>query len=178
MKKTGSKLITSALAIVFAVVSFLGLAFNFVVYTVTGGLGNTSRSTTENWSLSQWFDFFKDNSSDKIGTWNFAKVLMIITLVVVAIVAVLALVQLFVDNKLVRLGTSVASIVCMALSVLFIIMFIVGGAVYASSVSGSGDFVSLTTTMAPNAGPIILALGGILAGVCGLLSNLGKKKKR
>ena len=112
MKQKGFNLISTCIGVLAAIFSFVTLAFNW--YTTAVGKSAAS------YSRADWAKILED--STKIGdlnTWRASRVFMIITFVVVAIVAVLLVVNLFVENKILAQLTkwvSLALIIFMDLS--------------------------------------------------------------
>lgn len=167
MKKKG--LILSIVSAVCAVMTYVALAFNFVVITTSVG----NRSTSNSGSFADWQKLL-GNDMEKLGLWKFSRVLMILALILVAVVAILAIVNVFVNNKVLNLVNRIVSIVGLVITVAFLVTFVAGGL----ALSDSSTLLNVTTTVAylPNAGPILLSLFGIAATVTALLTTLKKKK--
>ena len=174
MKKKG--LILSIVSAVLAVLTYISLAFNFIYSEFTPTIGKV-QSTTYN--LADWQKLMNDNPlKGNVGLWKFSFVLMIISLIVVAIVVVLAFVNLFAKNKIVNLVNRVASIVGIVLFVAFLITISAGGSLYAGSFDTS---VLGTYKLVPNVGPVLLGIFGAAATCVTLvtttLSTKSKKSK-
>ena len=174
MKKKGFGLVAACLSAAFAVLAFIGMAFKFVATTYKMSGGGMSHKESYSADMGEWIDML-ESGADKMEAWQVARVLMIIALLVIVAVAVLAIVQLFVENKALALATKITSIVSIVLTAVFFICFFIGGAVLWESNSASGVTTSLEVL--PSAGPILMALFGILAAVFALLSNKKKKAK-
>lgn len=155
MKKKGFGLISSCVGVLAVVLAFVSLAFNWITMT----LGKTS----EPMARGDWNKLLQAEISE-VNMWKASRVFMIITLVVAAVVAVLLLVNLFYENKLLAQITKWVSLALIVLAAVYLIVFIVGCINYAS-LSGALDI-----TVMPNAGPICLTLFSVVAGVFGMLS--------
>lgn len=159
--KTKSNLVTSIISIALAVFSFVCMAFKFI--SITAKVGD--KSNTQNINFSDWLEIFDSSMlPDSINWWQTARVFLIITLVVVAIVAVLALVQLFVSNKFLALVLKIASIVGIVVALVYLIAMI-GGCI-ARSIDSSSDFV--TVSYGPHIGATLLGVSALASSICGL----------
>lgn len=145
-------LVRSIVAAVFAVVSFVGLAFNAGVSTISAG----NYSDSHGFSFKEWGDLL-DSGAEKTGLWKLSQVLMILTFILVVAAVAIAFVRVWVDNKVVNILLKVLSIVALVLSILFIVSYTAGGLVYASNDSTG------TIGFWPNVGTIVVALGSIVA---------------
>lgn len=169
MKKTGSKLIFSILAAVFALLSFVGFALPYMVIKA----GKESEKITR----SDWFEGLKEikeaakelGTKDNGGIARFAGVLQILAIVALVAVLVLVIVQLFVELKPLGLATMICSIVGIALVALFIVLAIVGG----SQLNINNSFAKVSYM--PGMGCWLFFVFGLASSVLGLLSSLGKK---
>ena len=168
-------MIAAFMALGFAVLSFVSLAFKFVSLTMKSGGANS----VENGSLSEWGDIldssemYEKMSNCNFGLWKFSHALMFIALVVIAVVGVLAFVQLFVEHKALALATKITGIVSIVLTAAFIVCFVIGGGLASFSQTEFGQTISVT--FLPHVGPIMLTLFGILSAIFALISN--KKRK-
>ena len=159
--KTKSNLVTSIISIALAVFSFVCMAFKFISTTAKVG----DESYTQNINFSDWLEIFDSSIlPDSINWWQTARVFLIITLVVVAIVAVLALVQLFVSNKFLALVLKIASIVGIVVALIYLIAMI-GGCI-AISMDFSSDFY--TISYGPHIGATLLGVSALASSICGL----------
>ena len=159
--KTKSNLVTSIISIALAVFSFVCMAFKFI--SITAKVGD--ESYTQNINFSDWLEIFDSSMlPDSINWWQTARVFLIITLVVVAIVAVLALVQLFVSNKFLALVLKIASIVGIVVALIYLIAMI-GGCI-AISMDFSSDFY--TISYGPHIGATLLGVSALASSICGL----------
>ncbi len=156
MKKKGFGLVAVCISVVAAVLSFVALAFNWYALVISS---ESLPATRADWAHSL------ESSASQFGAWRASRVFMIITLVVVAIVAVLLIVELFYENKLLAQIAKWASLALIVLVAIFLILFVVG----CVNLSGSSMLVM------PHAGPIALTAFAVLTGVFGMLAN--KKKK-
>lgn len=155
-------MVAAFIALGFAVMSFVSLAFNFLLLT--------DGSNSSSLKMSTWNEVLK---LDTKGTelWQFSRVLMYIALVVIAVTAVLAFVQLFVEHKVLALTTKIAGIVSIVLAPLFLICFSVGGFMYMSNSYGSSIIL-------PNVGPILLTVFGLVSAIFALISNKKRKERK
>ncbi len=158
-KKANGGLVTRIVAIALAVLTFVSMAFKFVVGTIK--VGNTK--TSEAGSFSDWNEIL-GGSGDNLGWWKTAKVFMIIAFVVVAVLAVIAVIQFFYNHKVLSMIMKFGGIVGIVVAVAFIALFIVGCIVLGEESYG------VAITYGPHAGPIVLALSAIGASVCATLS--------
>ena len=174
MKKQRFNVIAACLALGFAVLSFIALAFKFVF---AAGVGKATQSRS--WDLGDWNKRLNDGDYIKMiektfkcnyGLWQVSRVLMFIVLAVIAVVGVLAFVQLFVNNKALALTTKITGIVSIVLTAVFFVCFLIGGGL-ASYPTVSGNGVSFF----PHVGPILLTLFGILSASFALVTI--KKRK-
>lgn len=178
LKKKGFGLIAVCLSVTCAVLSFIALAFNFVL---AAGVGKGSSNSGA--SLSDWNKMLNDDTWAKLlnkdlTVWQISRVLMIIALVVIAIVAVLALVNMFVEHKTLTLVTKITGIVSIVLTAAFFVCFFIGGGLV--SYSETDPFFGYTygVNYLPHVGPILLTLFGILAAVFALIVVKKHKTKK
>ncbi len=170
MKKKGFSLVASIISAVFSVLAFIGLAFNFVTAAVT----SAGRSTSEAGSRADWLEILSHGdvykAMDKsVAMWTFARVLMIITFIVLAVLAVLLVVQLFYNHKILALLTKILGIAGIVLSIAFLIFFVVGG------INLSTFEANYTLMYLPNVGPFWIMVCGVVASGFALGAN--KKAK-
>ena len=164
-KKSSGGLITKIVALVFAVLSFVAMAFPFMTAIVSLTVAGRSTSESASSSFSEWLDSLstaQEFGSDKVGGYVTAKVFMIIALIAIAIVAVLVVVKFFMDHKIINLLLFIASLVALIASIAFLIAFVAGGL----QMSSFGDY--MTALYIPNAGSIILGVSGIVTAALGL----------
>ena len=166
-------MIAAFMALGFAVLSFISLAFTFVM---AAGVGKATESTSLD--LGDWNKLLNDGDGIKLmekmfncnfGLWQVSRVLMFIALAAIAVVAILAFVQLFVEHKALALTTKITGIVSIVLTAVFFVCFFIGGGLASYSVNGSG------VNFYPHVGPILLTLFGILSASFALVTI--KKRK-
>lgn len=154
-KKSSGGFITRICTIALAVLSFVAMAFKF---------GSAkSDFDSQSFDLGEWFDSIESGMEFKVegmGWWNTAKIFMIIALVIVGILAVIAILQFFMDNKIFSLLMKFGGIAGIVVAVVFVVTLVAG------CISLSSDYVSYL----PHAGSILLAIGTIGASVCATLS--------
>ncbi len=161
-KSSLGTLIARIVVIAFAVLSFVAMTFKF--YAVITSYG--SRSNSQSADFEQWIDGLASDADD-IGWWKTSRVFMIITLVVVAILAVVAVVQFFYNHKILNMIAKFGGIAGIVLAIVFLLTFIVG------CVKLSSEVYNLTLTVIPHAGPIVMAVSSIVASACAVAC--GKK---
>ena len=156
------------------VLTYVGLAFNFVLVTTSVSSSAGSRSNSASLSLGDFTELLK-SSNEKVGWYKFANVLMIITLVLVGVILVLSVIDMFLNNKIVNVLTKVCSIVGIVVSVVFFIIFVVGGVVLSSSSTLAG----ITTSLAylPNVAPVLIAFFALLGSIFTLVALKRAAKK-
>ncbi|MGN0787457.1 MAG: hypothetical protein ACI4L6_00090 [Candidatus Onthoplasma sp.] len=169
--KKSLNLLWSIVAIAGTVVSFIMLALNWMVLKVTFA-GSTTR---ENYNLPKWFDFLKDMNEATIEisgrtALNVGKVFLIISIVLLALVAICALLNLFIKNKYLALATKIVSVASLISVVVFLIAMIAG-------CSGLSDqFSSGGASFLMGVGSILFTIFGIATSALGFVSGLKAKK--
>lgn len=157
-KKSLGGLICNIASAALAVLAFIALAFP--VYGGTLNVGGKITSS-ESASLSEFFDFIKNNAKlDGITGYKVGSVFLIITLVLVALCLVVAVLQIFLNNKWLRLAGLILGIATAVVALVFLICMLVGS----SALSGSGYGSSLTYFA--HAGTWVLALSGVGSAAC------------
>lgn len=153
-------MVAAFIALGFAVMSFVSLAFNFLLAT--------NGSSTAHFKLSFWNEAL--NAGAKVPEyqlWQVSRVLMIIALIVIAVTAVLAFVQLFVEHKALAVTTLIAGIFDIILPIVFLACLAVGG-----------FMVSSGSIILPNVGPILLTVFGLVSAIFALISNKKRKERK
>ena len=141
-----------------AAVAFIGLACNFISQksTVIG------YDKTTDWSLSKWFEKINDMKDfDEIKNWQIARVFLIATAVLLAIMVVLLLVKAFIKHKVLQwtiLGFGITVVAC---AVVFMITTFSGCGV----LSGGIDAISTGVEYFANVGVYLFSIGAILSAV-------------
>lgn len=155
-----------------AVLSFVALAFSFVTVNVTNPLTNKVTGTDK--SLSDWMSDLdsmneanaaanKINADDvfNVGGYNLARVFLFVTLVLVAITAILLLVKFLMNNKLMNMLTMVAAALTIVSALVFMIAMLVGNAPFATELS----------SRAAGLGVWFVTIGAIIAGAMGIATS-------
>ena len=168
--KKSLNLLWSLTTIAGAVVSFIMLALNWVGRKIT----ISGNSDTTNYKLSEWFDLLKEMNKDSsdiegLAGWNVGKVFLIISIVLLALVAICALLNLFIKNKYLALATKIVSVVSLIAVVVFLIAMIAG-------CSGLSDNYSDDISFVMGTGSICFAIFGIATSALGFVSGLKAKK--
>lgn len=167
-------LIFSIVGLVGAALTYIALAFNFINTQTTYKVGSSSSTTNSTATLSEWFETIDkaQEYNDKLkGTilgdlhiniegWATARVFLIITLVLVAIVAIALVVKLFVNHKILNWATLAVAVLTIISALMFIIMVYAGGSAFV------GD--SESTKALADVGAWFVTLGAVIAGAMGI----------
>ncbi len=167
MKVKGKELILKITSLVATVLAFLGLAFKFAVKKIS----YNSTSHSESITRSQWVDVIKgaDYVSKTAQTfWQIARVFMIISLIVIAVLAVITIVEFFFNHKYLSLAKFIISIVAIACVVIFFATLIIGGILYANKAS---DLMGGSISFIPHVGPFFMFIFGLIASIAALLDR-------
>lgn len=171
MKKKGFARFASFAAPVCAILAFVGFAFKFFNLMFIAG------TTTKfgQFSYKDWCEVLKSDV-EKLSIWKASRVFMILALIVIVAVAVMALIQLFVENKILARITKIASIVANILNIAFIGCF-VGGGLALSNMETVQGYVYAEYYL-PHAGPIWIMFFGGFAALFSLISTKKPKVKK
>lgn len=170
MKVKGKELILKIVSLVATVLTFVGLAFKFITTSSSSKLGGGDVELTR----ADWKDaiklykepIMKDYNS--IATfWQIARVFMIISLIVIAILAVITIIQFFFNHKYLALAKTIVSIVALVCVIVFFATLVIGNIMLANK--GSNEIVS--TTVLPHVGPCFMFVFGAIASVAALLDK-------
>lgn len=169
-------LIMSAIGIVGAVLSFIALVFNFVNTQSVTKIGSGTRTTNDPANLSEWFEFIDkaqeaNAEAHKLGGkdvidingWATARVFLIITLVLVALVAIAMVVKFFINNKILNWTTLVVAGLTVLSALVFLIMVYVGGSPFNTEVADT------TTKVLADVGAWFVTVGAVIAGAMGIV---------
>ena len=165
-------LIFSIVGMVGAVLSYIALAFNFINIQTKGILSGSTTNTPM--TLSEWFK--KINADQKtnaslegsivlgdahidIEGWATARAFLIITLVLVAIVAIALAVKFFVNHKILNWATLAVSVLTVVSALVFIIMVYAGGS----------PFNTQYIKYLADVGAWFVTLGAVIAGAMGIV---------
>ena len=173
-KLTLLSLILSLVGIAGAVLSYIALAFNFINIQTQYKVGSSTTTNNTPMSLSKWFEYINNaqeaNASIedtmfeglqvKIDGWAAARVFLIITLVLVAIVAIALVIKFFVNNKILNLATLVVAVLTILSAVVFLIMVYSGG----SALVGKAENIKYLADV----GAWFVTLGAVVAGGMGI----------
>lgn len=165
----GKSLALRICTMVFSALTFVVFAFDHILFALTTG----NKSTTTGISWSEWSDFLAKNTSDE-GIWfQIARIMVIITIVLACIALVCALLQIFLNSKVLNLIAKIVGIVLVVVSILVLVFTILGTIATASSNTILGTTIS--SIYFPNIGVGYITVMGIVAGA--LTISCGKKKK-
>ncbi len=145
-------------SLVTAGLALLGLVFNFVTMKSKEALsGYTVKS---NWNLGEWFDNISDmDSFDKIGNWQFARFMLIVSVVLLLAMIVLLVLRFFLKQPLVKwitIGVGMAMVAC---AVIFMVTTIAGCSVM------SGKIITTTVKYIPNLGVFWFSLWAVVSAI-------------
>ncbi len=168
-------LILSIVGIVGAVLSFIALALNFVNTATTTKIGNSTSTTNNSIGLGKWFDRINQAQESNaeihklggddiidINGWATARVFLIITLVLVALVAIALVVKFFINNKILNWATMIVACLTVVSALVFLIAVYVGG----SPFSSEGSVV--TVKVMADVGAWLVTLGAVISGAMGI----------
>ncbi len=151
--------------LLFAGVSLFGLVCNFIsLKTTVLGVSSTSQL-----SLKEWFDTINNYQDiDEIANWQVARVLLIVTTVLLVVMAVLMLAKCLVKHPFLKwsiLGLSIAVIVC---ALIFMIM------TFSGCQALSGNIIIAGAEYMASVGVYLLGIGAMLSAVMALVVALRK----
>ncbi len=155
-KVDSTSLILKIVAIVTGILTFVGMAFDFIK-TTSKQIESLSTAGT----MGDWFDSIDLASKldlDYAATWQISRTFMYITFVVVAIIAIICVLKLFLNIGLLNLIMKIAAIVGIVVSLVFFIALFVG------CIQASGE---ISTTL-PSVGPYVIAIAGIVTSGLGI----------
>ena len=135
MKVKGKELILKVVTILSAVLAFVGLAFKFASQSLVQIKGADAVKT--NYTLNQWVDSFNQSkmfSETGVKFWQVSRVFLIISLVVLALIAIVAVLEMFISNKYLSLAKLVLSIVGIVCVIVFFSTLVVGGVKVANQI--------------------------------------------
>lgn len=92
-KSKAANLVMVIVSLAMAAISLVGLACNFISRKTT----IAGYSATANWNLSQWFNNINDlkDIDENIGNWQVARVMLFVTIVLLAVMVVSLLLKCF-----------------------------------------------------------------------------------
>ena len=165
------ELVLKVASLVTAVLAFVGLAFKYLYQSTT--VANVTRGDhvslkDANEMLDTMSKLDKPYRPDYYGWLKAGKVFMIIALVVVAVLAVITIVQFFYNHKILSLVKMVVAGVAIALAVVFFVCILVGCLKVESGVPG------VTASMVPNVAVYFVTLFCVASGVTALLDRKTK----
>lgn len=162
MKVKGKELILKTVSLVATVLTFVGLAFKFAVEKTDVGSLSLSRGE---WTDS--FELVKEMTSAGHAFWQIARAFMIISLVVLAVLAVLTIVEFFFQHKYLSLAKRIVSIVSIVCVAVFFLALVIGGILVANKLSELGGSVMFI----PHVGPWFMLVFGLAASITALLDR-------
>ncbi len=195
MKVKGKELILKIVSLLATVLTFLGLAFKFayekvVIKGLPEGLPDAAKNllpSSRSLTRADWTGNFKQLSDfgvKSVGWWQAARVFLIISLVLVAIVALISVVQFFYNGKVLSCVKTCTSTLGILSVLAFLITLLVGGGLIASKISdiytakitlGLSTLgltgVSATASYLPHLGVYFLTIFALIALVSALLDR-------
>jgi len=175
-KKTKNKnnLLYGLLTICSAVLTFVSLAFHFVgsKASTSGILGSNSSSSTM--SLGDWFDFVTDAEKvEGIVSWQIARILFIVALVLVGLIAIGIVVNYFIKNKSFSTAIKIVSALTIVVALVFVILMFVGSSALSNS-ANLGGIIGGAYTYYPYLATYFITVFSMLSAVFACLAT--KKK--
>ena len=162
MKVSAKSLTMKGVSIVCMIMAFVGMALEFFTLSVSSSI---SKYNFNNWATN--IENYKQISSLCGTMWTIAKVFMIIAFVVLALLAVVSIVEVFFSHKYLALAKrvlSIAGIVCVAV---FFIAHLAGGIALGSEMSGE----YITYTILPSVGVYFILLFGLASSITALVDK-------
>lgn len=184
-KKVRVNFVLTIAALATAVLSFVSLAFNFILQkTTTKSLLGLTTNDSTSLNLGEWCDGMKNmqeanETANSVGLkdvynltgWNLARVFLVVTLILVGVLAVMLVIKFFMNNRALRLATIVFGALSVVSAVVFAIAMFVGcGAVSGTLSVGSSE---ITIQCLAHVGVYFLTLCAMATGV---LAAVGSRK--
>lgn len=195
MKVKVKELVLKIVSLLAMVLTFVGLALKFAYQkiAITGlpdslpDVAKQSLPASNSLTRGDWTDSFKtlkDLNIKAVGWWQTARVFMIISLVIVAIVAVLSIVELFYNNKILSIAKKVLCVLGLVSVVVFLVTLLVGSGIIAGKISdiytaqvslGLSAFglsgISVKASYIPHVGAFFIIIFAIVSLVSALLDR-------
>lgn len=167
-KSKGSKvgLIALLVMLVMLILTIVGVCIDWVNTSVSVG----SYTETEGTPLSDYFEVFKDLDGDLAGSFKAMASFAILTVILTAAATVLAGICKVLDWKLFKFVLVIVAIVCLICGVVSIITSFT----FCDKLGGGGISGLFEGDNTPAAGAWLTAVGGILAGITGVLAAVKK----
>ena len=178
--------ILAVVSVLTGILAFVSLAFKVFAKQVTKvTLGsNALDPESADVSFKNWLDMLKtDGTENGLGWLKTARVFLIITLVLVAIAAILAVVNFFVKNKYLNIALTVVGGLAIVSALVMLITLLVGSGMatknaekLANALAPTGTKVSIK--LVPGAIPVCLFVFSVITGAIATVSgSLGLAKK-
>lgn len=150
-----------------AVVALIGLACDFINKKDT----LIGYSATTKWNISTWFDAINDMKNyDDIGNWQVAKLLLIVTAVLLVVMLALLVIKFFVKHPVIKWSTFFVGIVAAVCGALFMILTLVG----CGALSGGINAISTGVEYIANIGVYLFGIGAAVSGISAAIVALRK----
>ena len=162
-----ANLVIALVSVVTAVVAFVGLACNFINEKST----LIGYSATTKWNLARWFDAINDMKNyDNIANWQVAKLLLIITAVLLAVMLTLLVIKFLVKHPVIKWSTFAVGIVAAVCGALFMVLTLIG----CGALSGGINAISTGVEYSANIGVYLVGIGATVAGISAAIVALRK----
>ena len=162
-----ANLMIAVVSIVTAALAFVGLACDFINEKST----LIGYSTTTKWNLSQWFDAINDMKDyDDIGNWQVAKLLLIGTAVLMALMLFLLIIKFLVKHPVIKWSTFIVGIVAAVCGALFMVLTLIG----CGALSGGINSISTGVEYRASIGVYLFGIGAAVSGISAAIAALRK----
>lgn len=170
-KAKSMNMIYVILGLVTTVLTFVSMAFAFIGTKTTTVILGGENVTKDSMSMTEWFDFITNaEKAEGIASWQIAKILFIVMLVLVGIVAVGMLINMFVKKPIVSTITNIVGIVTILVAIVFFILTIVGGSALSTGLD-AGSIGSIAHSYYPHLAIYFLAIFGIATPIMAYLAS-------
>lgn len=119
-----------------------------------------SYTKSENWNLGQWFENINDmDGFDKIGNWQFARVALIVSMVLLILMAILLVLKVLIKHPSIKWTTIGVGMAMVASSIVFMVVTIAGCVVMSGELAGTMTGI----TYIPNAGVFVFSILAVIS---------------
>lgn len=177
MKVKGKELILKIVSLCATVLAFVGLAFKFAYKNVCIA-GKALDSASGSITRSNWWDMvdsgLKKTTAAGYTFWQFAKVFMVISLVLLAVLAVLTIIEFFFSHKYLSLAKRIVGIATLVSVVVFFLTLMIGGFIVADKLSDLQTTLmhaKVEISFVPHVCPWFLLVFGLAAPIVSLVDR-------
>ncbi|MBE5738859.1 MAG: hypothetical protein E7354_03955 [Clostridiales bacterium] len=162
---TTKKLVLKIISIVLAVVSYISMAFPFVISLISREIDQFQPSvhSSELMSFGTWNKVLEGSGKNLWG-WKVSRVIMIILLIVILAMITISIIQFFLNNSSLDKVLKYISISGIVLASLFILFFFIGCILE----FGNAEFVSVAVF--PHVGSSLLGISALISSILTLKS--------